>query len=158
MKKIVALLSLVVSAYSMNANALFTRCDMTTDVKSFDVGIELGNGTGTATCWDEAGKKYTTPLAVAFNAGIGVQLGMCEVTATYSAVGVGFALDNMLSAMGQIEFAPNSADGVSFGVNLNPMGINATVTVGNVHVTNCLKFAAIKGLVMVKSGPTTATN
>jgi hypothetical protein len=158
MKKIVALLSLLVSAYSMNANALFTRCEIDTTVKSFDVGIELGSGTGSATCWDHNNKKFTTPLAVAIDAGIGVQVGMCEVTAHYSVLGVGFALDNLLMVLGQVEFAPGSGQGVGFGVNLNPLGINAGLNVSSINVTNCLKFADIKGLVMVKSGPSTTAN
>lgn len=154
MKKIVVLLGLIASAYSMNAYAWFTRCEIETHVSNFDLGVEVGGGSGTAICWDATGRKSTTPLAVTFNLGAGIQVGMCEVSAHYSAYGPGFALDNLLGAMGDLELAPGSGNGGAFTVGLNPFGINATVGVSQINVGNCMKVAAVKGLLAVKSGPT----
>jgi hypothetical protein len=154
LKKMIAVLGLVASVYSLNANAQFVRCDIDTTVSSLDFFVELGAGQGVATCQDVNGNQFTAPLTVALNVGLGLQIGACQVAAHYTAVGLGFALDDVLSVAAQIEITP-AGQGAAVGLDLSPFGINATLTASTVNVYNCAKLASVKGQFVTRSGPLT---
>src|ERR1700686_1487355 len=102
MKKLIGLLAVMASAYSINASAQvplpFTRCEIDIGTQNFfPVILEIGVTKGIATCWDLSYNAYPIPVRSTLPTfGGGAQIGFCQTTQHISAIGVGFALSNLL--------------------------------------------------------------
>jgi hypothetical protein len=154
MKKMLALLAFTASAYSMSAHAFVTQCEI--DLASQDqfpipVVVNIGEVKGTATCWDITGQATKTKLKGLLVGG-GLEAGYCSMSAHYSAIGAGFALDNLIDIIPQVNLTPFNNQGVALAANVSPLGVNAELAISNVKFSNCGSLASGSVSTLFKDG------
>jgi hypothetical protein len=157
MKKLIGLLALTASTYAFSANAQvplpFTRCEI--DVQSQSILpalVDLGPAFGQAICWDAAGNAYTTPVTGGVIGG-SASLGFCSTKTHFSAVGAGFALDNLLNLIPSAHFTPFNR-GPGLAVSVNVLGVNVSVAASVQAEANCASAGELKLTSLSSAGPT----
>jgi hypothetical protein len=147
MKKLIIIASLATGMFAANAHALLTECKISVRATAASFIAELGiKGSGKATCKDLLGNTVVTPLkAGVIGAALSVP-GMCEIAADYQAVGAGFALDDVLSALAEVDVM-----NVGIGGAVNPLGLNVTIGITNIE-SSCPRLAGAQAFLVRKAG------
>ncbi|MGE4130116.1 MAG: hypothetical protein AB7F86_00675 [Bdellovibrionales bacterium] len=158
MKMILSAVALpILVTMSMNAHALLTRCELVFHGTSGAIGLEGGGGKGLSRCWDAVGNKYLTRFEY-ITLGAGPNLGLCESKVKLSAVGVGFAFDELLTGLGQVEIGSRhfARRSVGAGIRVNPLGTNVSVylTSSSYRGDLCFGVGGIRGIITTKIGRT----
>ncbi len=149
MRKIGALVCLLVSMASLNANALFVRCEMDFAAKSVAFVGEFGGGEGQIVCWDSGGREYVTDLQIVMFAA-GIKAGFCQTSGHMEAVGAGFTLNEFLSGLLQVEIGSifMARRSVALGLKLNPFGTHVNVTFSDmIYKGPCAGIGSVQGLI-----------
>ena len=155
MKKLISTLAVVAASYSMSAHArtLFTECQLNYSVDQAAFGLEVGlGGKGVAQCRDIAGNRIDVPVNVQM-VGAGLELGACEATGTIYATGVGFALGDLLGAIGKVDVGIVNHGGRAggIGVQANPLGLNAEIAFsGTRYRGKCFGLADANALLITQ--------
>jgi hypothetical protein len=156
MNKLVAVLALVGATFSLGAYAhqpppLFNRCEISYSVANVALGAQIGlGGTGYVSCWDGTGNGISRPVDVQM-IGAGLKIGVCQASGRISAVGVGFTLNELLSAVGKVEVGSMLLAKTTVGVGgkATPLGINAQITASGTHYTGfCAGIADAQALII----------
>lgn len=155
MKKWLALVAFMAS-YSFSAHALFVACELDFQTTTVNLGLGVGGGKGSVVCWDVTGQAHMTYLDVNLQVSAG-NIGICQTGARIKAVGVGFALNDLLSGLGQVKLGPVFGQGqqIGAGVRIAPLGINADVTIVDSYTVGpCASIGSADGLITTVASPT----
>lgn len=129
MRNVLSMLVLAAAGFWLtDAHAAYTRCDISYQTKSVALFLgEGGFGNGTARCWDVAHNEYLIKFDLLMGGPV-LRVGYCETSASFSAQGPGFALNELLSGLGQLDLSPHMARGrgVAIGLRVNFLGLNVS--------------------------------
>jgi len=139
-----------------DAHARYTFCEIkyTTYTANTLVVGDWGGGSGVARCWDRAGYEYRTEFYAAA-VGASASFGACRTRGTITAEGPGFALNELLAGLGQVDLAPTfgRGQGGSIGLRLNVLGLNANVFASNMRKDGpCIYTVGVNGLISTNIG------
>ncbi len=155
---LIASVLMLAATFVTDANALFTRCEISYRTHTGALVFEVGGGRGRANCWDAFGNEYTSTFDVSLVLGFGAVAGACRTDGRITAVGAGFAYRDVLGLLGQVELSSRHVGehGAAGGIRIGS-GVNFNFTLNSLRYSGpfCFGLGSIQGV--LATNPTRMT-